>query len=473
MLQQQVVGTVNLDGTGEKILACNQAPHNENGLDWSPDSKLIAFTHSSDLGGGPSVMIMDPDGNSKYGLTVNQVGSWTGGERGIHFSPDSSRLAYVNSPPNSTFAGISVINVDGTGRADSIPFTQPFAIWWAPGPAIAKPVQLTLAPDPAQVWPGHKQQLLASLVDASGNVLTHGVQDYFALSNCASIDAAGLLTLVNINQIDKIYVKAAGLTSNTVTVNCLAQQPPAAPAVNSNGIVNNATFAGGTPVAPGSIAAIFGTNLTDGSSCVPPSCNPAFRSNGTLNTTMAGAQVTVNGTPAPIFYATPLQLGIQIPTELTGSTASLQVSVGNQTSLSQMFSAGPISPGIFTATSDGRGAGAITHADGSAVTSQNPAQPSEVVILYATGLGQVQPFVATGELPSSPSSTVTPVVVAIDGVPVTPEFAGLSGCCVGLNQVNVRIPASTRSAPDIPLVLSIGAKQSNPVTIAVGPKSGP
>ena len=82
----------------------------------------------------------------------------------------------------------------------------------------------------------------------------------------------------------------------------------------------------------------------------------------------------------------------------------------------------------------------------------------------------MQPFVATGALPSSLSST--PVVVTIDGVSVNPEFAGLSGCCVGLNQVNVRIPASTRSAPDIPLVMSIGAKQSNPVTIVVGPKSG-
>ena len=467
---QDLVGTINLDGTGEKLLACNQAPHGSNGLDWSPDGKLIAFVRSYDAGGPVVVAIMDPDGNSKYGLNFTQLGSQTGGERGIHFSPDSSRIAYVNH--TTGFEGIGVINLDGTGRVDSIPFIQPFAIWWAPSPAIPKPVQLTLEPDPVQVWPGHKQQLLPSLLDASGNVLTHGVQDYFANSGCASIDAAGLMTLVNPNQTGQVYVKAAGLTSNTVTVNCLAQQPPAAPAVNSNGIVNNATFAGGAALAPGSIAAIFGTNLTDGSSCLPPSCNPAFRSNGTLNTAMAGAQVTVNGTPAPIFYATPLQLGIQIPTELTGSTASLQVSVGNQTSLSQMFSIGSVSPGIFTATSDGKGTGSITHADGSAVTSQNPAQPSEVVILYATGLGQVQPFVATGALPSSLSSTATPVVVTIDGVSVNPEFAGLSGCCVGLNQVNVRILASTRSAPDIPVVLSIGSKQSNPVTIAVGPKSG-
>ena len=39
----------------------------------------------------------------------------------------------------------------------------------------------------------------------------------------------------------------------------------------------------------------------------------------------------------------------------------------------------------------------------------------------------------------------------------------------GLHQINVRIPSSTRSASDIPVVLSIGGKQSNPATIAVAP----
>src|SRR5258708_6676881 len=73
-----------------------------------------------------------------------------------------------------------------------------------------------------------------------------------------------------------------------------ATGPP--PQIGSGGIVNNASYAGSV-IAPGEIAAIFGTNLTDGTSCLPPSCNPTFGSNGKLTTTMAGAQVTVNQTP--------------------------------------------------------------------------------------------------------------------------------------------------------------------------------
>lgn len=247
----------------------------------------------------------------------------------------------------------------------------------------------------------------------------------------------------------------------------LVQPPP--PSINHNGIVNNASFASGSlPVAPGSIAAIFGSNLTDGSSCLAPTCGPQFN-NGQLNTTLAGAQVTVGGIPAPIFYASPLQLGIQIPLELSGTSAGVQVSVGGQNSSSQNISIAAVVPGVFTTTQDGKGIGAITHVDGSQITNQSPAHPGEVVILYATGFGKVDPPVATGRLPTGPSKTVTPVTVSIDGVAVTPDFAGLSGCCVGENQVNVKIPSGTRSADNIAVVLSIGGAQSNPVTISVRP----
>jgi len=114
------------------------------------------------------------------------------------------------------------------------------------------------------------------------------------------------------------------------------------------------------------------------------------------------------------------------------------------------------------------GAGAITHVNGSAVTTQNPAQPGELVILYATGLGQVTPAVATGALPAGPSKTVAPVTVTIGGINVSPpDFAGLAGCCVGLNQINVRVPAGVSSGNAVPVVLTIGGQSSNTATIAV------
>jgi uncharacterized protein (TIGR03437 family) len=242
---------------------------------------------------------------------------------------------------------------------------------------------------------------------------------------------------------------------------------PTLPQINAGGVVNNASYGLASSVAPGSIAALFGANLTNGTSCLPPACNPAFGSNGKLGTTMAGAQVTVNGTPVPIFYAVSGQLGIQIPFEATGTSATVSVSVAGQASTPATVTLAPVSPGIFTATADGKGAGAITHVDGSAVTTQNPAHAGELVILYATGLGQVSPAVPTGALPAGASNTFAQVTLTIGGITFIPDFAGLSGCCVGLNQINARVPAGVSSGNAVPVVLNIGGQSSNTATIAV------
>ena len=246
-----------------------------------------------------------------------------------------------------------------------------------------------------------------------------------------------------------------------------AQTAGANPVVNDNGTVNNASYVSGAlPLAPGSIAAIFGANLTDGSSCLPPSCNPTFDNTGRLRTTMSGAQVTVNGTPVPIFYAAPGQLGIQVPTELTGTSATVQVAVAGQTSAAKSFPVGPFSPGLFSVTSDGKGVGAMTHANGTPVDAAHPAIAGETIIVYATGLGQVSPLVATGAVPSQTATTVTTPTVTIDGLPAIVRFSGLSGCCVGLNQINVEVPANVRASDGLSLVLSLGGQASNMVTLA-------
>jgi uncharacterized protein (TIGR03437 family) len=254
-----------------------------------------------------------------------------------------------------------------------------------------------------------------------------------------------------------------GVHSMNLFIDAKASLPPQ---VNSGGVVNNASYSAGAS-APGEIAAVFGTNLTNGTSCLPPACNPAFGSDSKLNTTMAGAQVTVNNVPVPIFYAAPGQLGIQIPFEVTGTSATLSVSVAGQASTPATIGLAPVSPGIFTASADGKGAGAITHVDGSAVTTQNPAHVGELVVLYVTGLGQVSPAVSTGALPTVASSTVVPVTLTIGGINVIPDFAGLAGCCVGLNQINARVPFGVSPGNAVSVVLSIGGKSSNTATIAV------
>jgi uncharacterized protein (TIGR03437 family) len=231
----------------------------------------------------------------------------------------------------------------------------------------------------------------------------------------------------------------------------------APPAIGA--IVNGATFAAGA-LAPGSVAALFGTNLTDnGSTCLPPACNPAFRSDKRLSATLAGAQVEINGVPVPLFYASPIQLGIQIPTELAaGSTATVQVIVDGQSSAASTLNTAAFSPGIF--------AGAITHANGTVVNTANPAAALETVTIYANGLGQASPAVLTGMLPNGTVTTLTTPTVTIDSIMAQVPFSGLASCCVGVNQINVIVPSGVRSGTNVPVVVTIGGQQSNTVNMA-------
>jgi uncharacterized protein (TIGR03437 family) len=101
------------------------------------------------------------------------------------------------------------------------------------------------------------------------------------------------------------------------------------------------------------------------------------------------------------------------------------------------------------------------------VSTTNPAHPGEVVILYATGLGAVSPPAHTGTVTTVPAVTISPASVLIEGTRVIPEYAGLSGCCVGLNQINFRLPMNVRRGDDIQVAIEIAGIRSNLVTLAV------
>ena len=242
---------------------------------------------------------------------------------------------------------------------------------------------------------------------------------------------------------------------------------PGGPVISEGGIVNNASFAPNpAPVAPGSIAAIFGTGLNDGSQVL----SSAFGPDGKLVTTLGGASVTVGGFAAPMFYSTSGQLGIQIPVELAGQqSADVQVTVNGQVSQPRKVALSVVKPGLFTVGQDGRGTVVCLHTDGiTPVTADNRAHPNEIVIFYGTGFGTVNPALGTG-VPSSGNTTVALPMITIDGLQAHVEFTGVAPGFVGLNQLNVTVPGLARTNPADPVVLTINGVQANAVTLPVGP----
>jgi uncharacterized protein (TIGR03437 family) len=253
------------------------------------------------------------------------------------------------------------------------------------------------------------------------------------------------------------------------------------PSISNAGIVNNASFAPGTnPIAPGTIAAIFGTNLNDGTS------NPSssLGTDGKLLTALGGASVTFNGISAPVFSSFPGQLNVQVPFELDGaSSASVQVTVGGQKSDPQTVPIGPFSPGIFAITPGGAGQGAVLIANTNTLAAPSgsvsgrdarPAKRGEFITVFCTGLGSVSSPPLTGQPASTAtvSNTVTTPLVSIGEIPAVVSFSGLAPGFVGLYQINVQVPSAAPTGDSVPLALTIGGIKANPlgtVDIAVAP----
>ncbi|HXE74831.1 MAG TPA: hypothetical protein VNN18_04220 [Candidatus Xenobia bacterium] len=242
--------------------------------------------------------------------------------------------------------------------------------------------------------------------------------------------------------------------------------------INSGGVVNASGFAAAQPVAPGSIAAVFGSNLAS---------FPVLAGAVPLPSMLGGATMNFNGSQAvPKFFASPLQINIQVPWELAGQNqATLTDTLASVTSNSEAVALTAFAPGLFAINQQGTGQGAILIANSAAFAapagsipgaSSRPAvRGMDFLEIYWTGGGPVNPAIATGAAaPLTPlSATTTTPTLTIGGVDTPVLFSGLAPNFVGLYVVTCMVPAGAPIGNAVPVVLNIGGVPSNAVTIAV------
>jgi uncharacterized protein (TIGR03437 family) len=255
--------------------------------------------------------------------------------------------------------------------------------------------------------------------------------------------------------------------------------PASSAQIAFGGVVDNAAFTAGQPVASGSIAAVFGSQLS--------SSGPAFASGFPLPTSLGGVQVLINGTPAPLFYADAGQVDLQIPYSFTSGQVTLQVIRNGQPGNRVSATIDSVAPRLFAlrqfaAAPDGMPWGVVLNADGALALPQSigmgahPAPRGSIVTIYALGLGPVSPAVNSGD----PAPAVEPLARIINqvqvvygagsaaAVSVTPSYAGLAPTFAGLYQVNVLIPA-TAPTGNVPVAITLPGHMSNTVEIAIAP----
>jgi uncharacterized protein (TIGR03437 family) len=225
--------------------------------------------------------------------------------------------------------------------------------------------------------------------------------------------------------------------------------------ITPGGVVNNAGFQ--APVAPGSLIAIFGTDLA---------AAPASASALPLPTTLGGVTVTVNGNlRLPLIYVSAKQINAQLPFETPLGTATISVNGSAPVSFTVAASA----PGIITY---GNNRAVAINQDGSLNSADHPAQGGGWVTVYMSGQGIVNPSIASGVAsPGTPAIPALPVSATIGKKAAGVMFAGLTPGAVGLFQVNLRIPAMPSG--DFALVVSVGQAHSNAPMISVSTDGQP
>jgi len=236
--------------------------------------------------------------------------------------------------------------------------------------------------------------------------------------------------------------------------------PPAA----ISGILNAASNTAG-PIAPGEAVTL--TGLTIGPS---PLVAAQFSSSKPLESKLAGAGVTFNGTPGAVLYASASQTAVMVPYELSGATSvNVEVSFQGQTTASFPVSMAPAAPGLFTSDASGSGQALAFNADGTVNGEKNAAASGSVIILFATGEGLTNPGGEDGVVTTNILHTPQlPVSLTIGGKTAEVTYAGSApGLVEGVMQVEAIVPQGAGTG-DVAVVLTVGTVNSQSgVTIAL------
>jgi uncharacterized protein (TIGR03437 family) len=262
-----------------------------------------------------------------------------------------------------------------------------------------------------------------------------------------------------------ITLSSPNLANQNVAVSLNVTAAPT-PFVNS---VSNAASVQPGPVAPGEIVAIRGANLG-------PFDGVLFKltAQGTVPTTISDVSAAFDGIDAALLYVSASQVNAIVPYEIAGrASTNLVVTVSGSPSAGLELDVADTSPAVFSTNLSGNGQGVVQNQDGTANNAAHPAAKGSVIIIYATGEGQLIPHGVTGSVTPGRPPFPKPagnVELSIGGIPAVLAYAGEApGFVSGVLQINAKVPKNVGSGAQ-PLKLTIGDHSNNLQTITVAVK---
>jgi uncharacterized protein (TIGR03437 family) len=215
----------------------------------------------------------------------------------------------------------------------------------------------------------------------------------------------------------------------------------AAPFVTPQGVVP--VYSAATTVESGSWVSVYGTGLA--ASTTPWS--------GNFPTVLAGTSVTIDSQPAYLWFVSPTQINLQVPSDAATGTVPVvvttaagsfttDVTLGEYAPSYSLFNAKYAAAIVVTPGSPGNSGNGYDYIgpSGAFAFPSRPAKAGETLLLYGVGFGPTNPLVAAGAVYSGAAPCVTTPTVTIGGVSAQVAFAGIVEA--GLYQFNVLVPSA-------------------------------
>jgi uncharacterized protein (TIGR03437 family) len=267
------------------------------------------------------------------------------------------------------------------------------------------------------------------------------------------------------NAVNNNHVNDAGDHVYTANFTLTPASSQSAPSIVTGGVLNAASFAKdssglGSPVAPGSLVAIFASNFgdTESDASVVP-----------LPTALGNVSVTVGGISAPLLNVIPAAglINAQVPFDVaSGPSVDVVLTVNGTASTPQAVTIVPSAPGIFSIPPGAGNAVLVNLTDGKIAAPESagasiglatrPIHPGEQGFFYATGLGALTPSIATGandavELHTANNTPIVWIGGVNTGVTAQVLFAGQAPQFPGVNQINIVIPQNAPTGNAVPI----------------------
>lgn len=249
----------------------------------------------------------------------------------------------------------------------------------------------------------------------------------------------------------------------------------AAPQLQQGAIVNAASFAvdgsPGSGIARGSLFTLFGVDIGP-AQAVQANSFPLPLDLGGVSIKISAAG---NQYDAVVLFANSSQVSAILPSAVPAGQASLVLTYNGQPSNSIPFQVVNRQAGVFSRTQNGSGIAVLQNYTSPASqpvnTLNQSAKPGQVVILWGTGLGAS----LNGDDRNAPQTgNVTPLdqlKVYVGGKEAVVEYAGRSGCCSGVDQINFRVPAGVEGC-FAPVVVTTNGIPSNFTSMSIASNGG-